>query len=219
MKLNQLGAINALFIPFVVVTLLFFGATAFGAVAFIGRQDYKNNVDQKIAAAVEVAKKETASAKDNEFKEQEKHPLKPYTTPATFGSVSTQVPKTWSIYSSESGKGTTPISAYFHPNYVPAIDGGVSLALRLEILENSYSEELQQFDSAARAGTVKVSPYAAQKVPSVVGARIDGEIGPKKKGSIVLLPLRDKTIKIWTEADQFQKDFNESVLPNLTFTP
>ncbi len=171
--LNQLGAINALFIPFVLVTLLFFGASIFGAIAFVGRQDYKNNVDKKIAAAVEVAKQETASAKDNEFKEEEKKPFKTYTTPATFGAVSTQVPKTWSIYSSESTKASAPISAYFHPDYVPGLDGTVSLALRIEIVNSKYSDELQQFETTVKGGAVKVTPYSSPKVPGTVGARID----------------------------------------------
>jgi len=46
-----------------------------------------------------------------------------------------------------------------------------------------------------------------------------GQIINGKKGSMVMFPLRDKTLKVWTEADQFVGDFNNSVLPNLTFVP
>jgi len=43
---------------------------------------------------------------------------------------------------------------------------------------------------------------------------------PKVQGSMVLVPLRDKTLKIWTEADEtYLKDFNENILPNYTFEP
>jgi hypothetical protein len=217
--LNQRGDMNVLLIPFILMTLFFLGASGFALWAFTSREDYKNNSDQKVAAAVEVAKQETATAKDNEFVEKEKYPLKPYVGPATFGSVSIQYPKTWSAYVNESGSGNTPLNGYFHPNFVPGTDSGTGFALRIEVSEASYPDELRRFDGAARSGMVRVNPYAAPKVPGVVGARVDGEIISKKKGSMVLLPLRDKTLKVWTEADQFQKEYNEIILASLTFTP
>jgi hypothetical protein len=36
---------------------------------------------------------------------------------------------------------------------------------------------------------------------------------------MVILPLRDKTLEISTEAAQYQPDFNTYVLPNVTFNP
>lgn len=216
-KLNQQG-FNTLIFPLLLFMILFFGAAGFGLWAFMERQDYKDNVEPKIAAAVEVAKQQTAAAKDQEFAEKEKSPLKPYSGPATFGSISIMYPKTWSAFVSETGKGNTPINGYFHPNFVPALDSGTGFALRIELVELSYAQELKKFDGAVKAGTVRVSPYAS-KVGGVVGARVDGEIVTKKKGSMVLLPLRDKTLRVWTEAEEFKKDFNDIILNSLTFTP
>jgi len=34
-----------------------------------------------------------------------------------------------------------------------------------------------------------------------------------------VLPMRDKTIEIWSENAAALEDFNATVLPNLTFTP
>lgn len=220
-KLDQLG-FNTLVVPLVLMTIFFLGASGFAFWAFNERNDYKNNSDQKAAAAVEVAVERAKSAKDNEFAEKEKFPLQPYVGPATFGTVAVQYPKTWSAYVNESGKGSVPLSGYFHPNYVPGVDSGVGFALRIEVTEAAYAQELRKFDNQVRQGLVKVSPYVAPKVPGVAGARVDGEIVSdtnKKKGSMILLPLRDKTIKVWTEAESFQKDFNEIILPSLTFTP
>jgi hypothetical protein len=86
-------------------------------------------------------------------------------------------------------------------------------------VQTTYAQVLKQFDSAVRAGTVRVSPYSAPKVQGIVGARLDGEVIQKKKGSMIMLPLRDKTLKVWTEAEHFIPDFNNIILPNLTFIP
>jgi hypothetical protein len=38
-------------------------------------------------------------------------------------------------------------------------------------------------------------------------------------GTMVLLPMRDKTLEIWTEAPAYLADFNTYILPNITFSP
>lgn len=217
-KLGEAG-FNALVVPLVLMTIFFLGVSGFAFWAYGERADYKNNVDQKVEAAVEVAVERAKSDKDNEFAEREKQPVKPYTGPATFGTVAVQYPKTWSAHVNESGKGSIPLNGYFHPNFVPGTESGIGYALRIEVVESAYSQELKKYDGQVKQGTVKVSPYFAPKVPATQGARVDGEIAQKKKGSMILLPLRDKTLKVWTEAESFTKDFNEIILPSLTFTP
>jgi len=219
--IDQDGSSSILLFALVFSILLLFGAIGFGIWAFIGVQDYKSNMDEKVAVAVEVAKKEISTSKDNELAEREKSPLKRYSGPSTYGSVGVSYPKTWSAYIDESGTGdsASPLNGYFHPNFVPGIQESSSYALRLQVVANSYSEELKQFDSLVSEGKVKISAYSAPKVAGVVGVRIDGQIINEKKGSMVMFPLRDKTLKIWVEADQFVGDFNNSVLPNLTFIP
>lgn len=207
------------FFLFLITLVLFFGAAGFGGWAFLSRQDYKNNADQKVAEAVQVASEEVSAAKDAEFVEREKNPLTSYNGPAAFGSVAIQYPKTWSAYVEEAGDGNTPLNGYLHPNFVPGTRTGVAYALRIQVVETDYSEELKKFDSAVKQGKVKVSPYTAKAVPGSKGARVEGEIDNEIQGSMVLLPLRDKTLKIWTEAEQFKKDLNEIILSSLGFTP
>lgn len=86
--------------------VLFLGSTVFAFWAFVGRQDYKNNVDEKIADASAIAVQEAETAKDAEFVEKEKSPLRTYKGPATYGSVSFDYPKTWSVYAEEGTSGT-----------------------------------------------------------------------------------------------------------------
>ena len=103
---------------------------------------------------------------------------------------------------------------------MPSIDGtSASFALRLNVVNKSYEQELKSYDSLVKAGKVKVTAFRAAKVPQALGVRIDGQIESKKTGSRILLPLRDKTIEIWTESDQYKADFDTYVVPSISYTP
>jgi hypothetical protein len=210
---------NMLIIPLVIVTLLFFGSAGFAFWAYGGMKDYKNNADQKIAKAVEVAKQQTSDEKDKEFTEKEKNPFKKYEGPSSFGSVSVTYPKTWAAYVAESGSGGTPVDGYLYPDFVPATNSGKQFALRVQVVDRTYDQEMKQFDSKAKSGKVKVSPFKVDKVPNVLGARVEGEVNTGQQDVMVIFPIRDKTLKVWTESSQFVGDFNNIILPNLTFVP
>ncbi len=211
---------NKLLIPLVLVVVLFVVAASFAVWAFMGREDYKTNSDQKVAAAVEVAKEQTSTAKDKEFVEQEKNPLKEYRGPAAFGTVSIQYPKTWSAYVTEADNSSgTPVDGYFHPGFVPGIQSETDFALRVKVVSRQYADEMKQFESKAKQGKVTVSPYTAPKVAGVLGSRVEGEINTGQQDIMVLIPLRDKTLEISTESPQYKSDFDSIILANLTFIP
>jgi hypothetical protein len=217
-RLNQRGHLNGLLIPLILSVLLFVGAASFGLWAYSSRQDYKNNADKKIEAAVVVAEENNSTKKDNEFAEKEKLPLRTYSGPAAFGSLVLQYPKTWSAYVSERANNATPIDAYFHPGFVPAPDGNnTTYALRTQVVNTSYSEALKAYDSNVKTGKIKATPYNPAKNPSVTGTRLDGEITTGKQGAMIIVPLRDKTLKIWTESNDYINDFNTNILPNYSF--
>ena len=218
--LNEKGASTGLLISLVFVTLLFLGAVGAAVWAYGGRQDYKNNADQKIQAAVDKALKAEDSKKDAQFAEDSKKPLKPYSGPTAFGSIKLNYPKTWSAYVIENDTGNPNLDGYFYPDVVPGVnDLANAYALRMQVVGQSYSTLLGQYDSFVKAKTVTVTPYSLPSVKGIVGVRIDGAITSSKNGSMILLPLRDKTLKVWTEASQFTNDFNNNILPNLSFSP
>lgn len=213
--------LNVLLIPLIVAIIFLLGSLGFGAWAFAGMQDYKTNVQPKIDQAVAIAVQETSTAKDKEFVEKEKIPTKTYTAGQTAGNLVITYPKTWSGYVDESDKGNTIVSGYFHPAFVPAADSGTDFALRIEVISQSYDQVVKQFDAKVKNGKVKVSAYKAPKMgEGQVGVRVDGEINTGQQASMVIFPLRDKTIKVSTESAQtFLGDFNDIVLANLTFVP
>lgn len=208
----------ALIIPLVLFILLFIAASSFGFWAYAERNDYKDNVDQKVAAAVEQAVQEAEAAKEEEFLEREKRPYRQYRGPGAFGAIVIQYPKTWSAFVSETS-GREPVDGYFHPGFVPDQKSGVGFALRLEVIEQPYDQILGDYESEAEKGEVTISPYSPPKVPSVLGVRINGMVEKDHQGSTVLFPLRDKTIRLTTLSPQFVGDFNNHILPNFEFTP
>lgn len=210
---------NVLLIPVVLLTIFLLGALGFGLWAYGSRQDYKDNVDEKIGTAVEIAKKETATEKDNEFIEREKRPLKDYSGPDAYGSINIKYPKTWSAYVVEGTNASTPLDGYFHPNYVPGEKSGASYALRVQVVGKTFDQQVRQFDGNVRAGKTKAKPYKPANVDNVVGLRLEGQLENQQQGTMILLQLRDKTIKIWTEGDQYKKDFTDNILANLKFVP
>lgn len=216
-KHNQDGAVNVLLIPLILASLFLMGALAFGFWAFGERQDYKNNSDEKVAAAVAVAKQQEGIVKDKQYAEAAKLPLKTYNGPEQSGSIALQYPKTWSAYVVAGSNGDASLDGYFNPDVVPSTDDENStFALRLQVVDNPYSDELQDYQGNEE---VTIAPYALPKLPKVIGVRISGQIEENKKGSMVVLPVRDKTLKIFTESESYLNDFDNNILANLTFSP
>jgi hypothetical protein len=219
-KHNQDGAVSGVAISLVLTILLLIGAIGFGVWAFGGRQDYKNNVDSKISAAVSVAKQKQVADDNVRFAEEAKNPLKLYNGPAAYGSLAIAFPKTWSGYVDDTGTGSALVDGYFTPGVVPSATNPNSVfALRVQVLNQAYAQVLQSFSGQQKAGKLTVSAYALPKLPNVVGVLVSGQLSSQKTVTMVVLPLRSTTLEISTEGTQYLEDFNKNILPNFSFSP
>lgn len=214
------SAKSALAIVILVLGLVASGI--FGAWAYQERQNATNNLDKIVKEEVAKAEAAQAAKLKAEFDEKEKSPTKTYQGPPTYGTISFTYPKTWSAYIDESNS-STPINGYFHPNQVPGISNNAVYALRLELLSAPYASVLQQYDSQIRAGQLKAVAYVPPQMAGVAnvqpGVRLDGEISSNQNGSMVILKIRDKTLKLSTLSNDYKADFSNIVLANLKFTP
>lgn len=222
---NQNGSTSVVIA--ILSSVLLVGAVAFAVWAFMGRQDYKNNVQQKINAAVTAAQSAQSKADQQKFDEEAKNPNKTYQGSSTYGSISFNYPKTWSAYVDETNS-SQPLNAYFYPTQVPGIQSTTAFALRAQLLSQSYTSILQQFTSQIKQGTVKASAYVPPKMVGKsniqTGSRLDGAInrdsaGAVQQGSLVVIQVRDKVLEISTQSNNFLPDFNNTVLASLTFVP
>jgi hypothetical protein len=220
LRVDQRGALNLLVIPLIMLFLFFIGAIGFGFWAYSGKQDYKNNVDQKVAAAAVVVQKNTQDVDAKQYAEEAKKPFDTYIGPAAFGNVTLKYPKTWSAYIIENPTGGTPVDGYLHPGFVPSISSNTNaFALRVQVTQQSYDSVLSQYSSLVDAKKLTVAPYSLPKVPSIVGSRVEGQLTSSKQGTMIILPLRNMTLKIWTESNAFKADLDNNILPNFTFQP
>jgi hypothetical protein len=201
----------------ILMTILFVCSLGFGVWAYMGMQENQSNLDAKIEKASAAAVKEAEAAKDAAFAEEEKDPYRTYTGTSTYGSLTYDFPKTWSVYQVEKTSGTV-LDYYGHPFIVKGTGKENSFAFRVQVVETSYDKELAKFDAQIKKGTVTASAFRLARVPDQLGSRLTGEIITEKQGVLVLLPLRDKTIKIWTESTDYVGDFDQ-VLETVSFNP
>jgi len=222
MNNNQTGVINKLAVPLIFVTICLLIAVVFGIWAFSGQQSYKNNTNKKIAVAVSMAQQQQKTADETSNAAAQEN-LLPYHGPPVYGSLSLLYPKNWSAYvitASADDNSSTPINGYFQPGILPDVSNSANVfALRVQILQQTYDQVVTQYQSLAQGGTVTVNAYSLPKVPNDVGIRVDGAIEQNIQGSMVILPLRETTLEIWTESTAEESDFNNIILPNVSFSP
>lgn len=210
----------------VVLSLSAIGLLVFALWAYSSRQDFKNNVDQKVAVAVEGAKKQQTEEDNKRFAEELKNPLKTYTGPSDYGSVSVQYPKTWSSYLANNGLSSGAIlDVYFHPDIIPPVSANnnnrSAIALNVQVLNQSYSQAISTLKQRSEQSQTKIiaEPYALPKMPNQSGILFRGQLTNNLNGLAIFIPLRDKTIRISTDTDQWLADFNNYILPNFSFEP
>lgn len=191
----------------------------FGLWAFASMMDYKGNSDKKSSEAVEKALAIQKSTLEANFEQEAKSPYTVYKTGLEFGSLTFSYPKSWSMYvESSSSNSNSTLDGYAHPGYVPSVSGDTAFALRFQITSRQYSDELKAFDGQIKNSKVTVAPFRPDKVQSVLGSKITGNIESTKNGVLYILPLRDKTIKIWTESTSYSGDL-DTLITSLSYIP
>jgi hypothetical protein len=200
------------------VVVLFVGTLVFALGKNSEVRDYRNNMDQKVAAKVAEESKLIAEQKQAEFDEKEKAPYTFWQSPTQYGSIKVGFPKTWSYYLSldqEAGS-RDPIDLYAHPDYVPEISKDERYALRLSLSSDDYNKVLDEYrrkseKEGLQIGTVQVS--------NVSGIKVRGNLEKEVSGTMVVFPIRDKVLRVWTESQDYESDFDNIVLKNLSFIP
>lgn len=210
---SERGEVNPLLLVSVVLTILVLGLGSFSIWAYVNYNDQKDNVDQKISAAVATAKKQQSDVDAAKFAEQEKQPNRKFTGPSDLGSVELSYPKTWSVYVDKDGSNSN-YEAYFAAGVVPPISGKTPYALRVTVERKAYEDVIQGYQSKVKKGELKSSSITLQ---GQTGTRLDGTFSEEVKGSMVLFKVRDKTLEVYTQSDTFMSDYEKIILPSLSF--
>ncbi|MDQ5963761.1 MAG: hypothetical protein QG629_844 [Patescibacteria group bacterium] len=216
---RERGAAAGVILGFVSLGGLLLVFVALSAWAISERTTYKSKSDELVAAAVEKNTTEVTAKLEKDFADKEKSPYRTFVGPEEYGSIRIGYPKTWSVYT-ESGGSSQSLDLYMDPGVVRGSGGNDAVyALRTQVTSQSYADVLQQFTSGASNGATKVAPYKLPSNEKIIGSRIEGVLENQKKGTMIVLPLRDRAIKIWTETDAGKADFDTVILKNLTLVP
>ena len=182
--------------------------------AFINYMDQKNNVDAKVSTAVTEAEKKLGDKLEADFIERDKQPLKSFTGPSDYGTLSFKHPKTWSVYVSNDGTKGSGYEAFFNPGAVPSLDAASSrYALRVAIVNEQYEDTIAEYESLVKKGELKSSTVKAN---GENGTRLDGNFSRDIRGAAVIFKIRDKSVIVQTDADTFKSDF-EALVQTITF--
>lgn len=183
--------------------------------SFSQYRTYKSDADKLIAEAVDTAKAEQAAELESNFQTERDRLYNTYAIDPVLGNVTLQYPRDWSFYLEQSTTtGRTRIDAIFHPTVVAKADPG-TYGLRLQLLQQLYSDVVEDYQRAIDRDELTATPV---KSNGVDGLRLDGQIDTDHTGSLVILPIRDKTLVISTEANDYLSVFNEAI-STLVFTP
>jgi hypothetical protein len=211
---DQRGEVNPLLLISIVLTILVLGLGSFSIWAYVNYTDQKNNVDQKISAAVADAKRQQGNDDEAKFAEREKQPTRQFVGPDDLGRVQVNYPKTWSVYVDKDGSGNNNYEAYFAAGVVPPITGKTPYALRITVENKTYDEVIKAYQETVKKGDLKSSPVTLQ---GQTGTRLDGNFSKTVSGSMVLFKVRDKTLEVYTQSPTFQPDYDNIILPSLIF--
>jgi hypothetical protein len=222
-KHNQDGAVTAIGISLVLAIILLIAVTVFGVWAFGSRQDYKNNVDAKVAVATKIAQQQAATAETVQLAQAEKRPFNVYRGPEQYGSIVVTYPRTWSGYVDDTNTASsTPVNGFFAPGVVPSLSNAASIfSLQVQVLNQSYAQTVQSLSSVGKKNAVTSSAYSLPKLPNIVGVKLVGPLnsGQTANVTMVVLPVRADTIEISTVGNTYLDDFNNVILKNFSFSP
>ena len=218
---DQRGSANPLLIATILLSILLVVAASGFVWAYMGMLDWQNNGQTKIDQAVTTAKEEQQAEDQKHFDEEEKKPNRSYQGPSDMGSVRFNYPKTWAGYIAKSDN--SGLEVYFNPLLVPTIKGGVTpYALRVLVSNTSYSDVLDDYQGIVEEGIATARTIIIGKTDDFAGyegVRVDGQLSDTINGSVVIFKVRDKTLRIFCDSQDYISDFDNTILTSLRFEP
>jgi len=215
-RLDQRGIANALTIPLIGLGILVVILLVVLVYSLSQLSTARSQREEYAQTEVKEARDAIRAELQKEFDVKEKLPFLDYEGPDLLGGIKFQYPKTWSAAVEQSENSSIQLDGYFHPGVIRTDnEQGRSYALRLQLINSPYSQEVRRYQNSIKNGELK---SRAVTFVQTEGVRLDGQLETVDKGSMVILPLRDKTLKIWTESPDFLADYNK-ILETFTFNP
>lgn len=206
-------------IPIILAVVMLLVAIVFGALCIMYIQKYnkaQTNVNQERRDAATIAKQEQKQVDEKEFAERQKQPFRTYQAPAVLGAIKAEFPRDWNVYAIEDEKASDQLDIYMYPGIVRAPQSSTEpYAFRIRLSKQLYTQSLNKFQADIKNGTITASSVT---VSGITGTKLVGEIQRNRSGVLILLPVRDKTLSLWTESNNYVNDFN-GIIQRMSISP
>lgn len=211
---HEYGAINGAIFAIVALSVLVIVFGSFGIWSYMNYMDQKKDVDQKIDTASAAAVLKNSQNLEAKFEAREKEPMRQFSGPSDYGSLTFDYPKTWSAYQATdiSNGGGVTYAAYLNPVVVPPVtntintkNDSIKFAIRISIEQTTYDQSVDSYQSLIKKGALQSSVYSDGVH---TGTKIVGNFSDSIYGTAVLIKMRDRTLTIRTDGDVFQNDYD-----------
>ena len=206
---HESGAVNGWVVTAIAFIFLFLAAAGLAVWALMEYGGLKSTFDNQVNLKSAEAAKKQSDEDEKKFAEREKQPYTQFASPDEFGRVTFHYPKTWSVYEDDTGKnGRSDYKAYLNPGVVPPVNGNNRYAVRVEVLNQNIDQITKQYQALVEKGTLKVTN---KEVNGNAALQYEGAFTDKLRGLVTLMKVRDKTIRISTDAESFKPDYDEII--------
>lgn len=198
----------------VVIGLLIITSVVLGVRAFIN-----NGILEKyFADGKEKGKQEQLEADRKKIKDIAENPYRSYTAPDRSGAFVITFPKNWNIAVTPGNSSNGELTGLLNPDSVDMKTD--KYAMRFNLQPVKFAETQKKYDKIVQDSKGKVKSEEII-VSDIHGFRYKGRINKKddKDKTIIILPVRDKTLTLLTDNNEvFESDFN-TILANSKIYP
>jgi hypothetical protein len=189
--------------------LLGVGAAGFAllAVVFYSQSaSSKSELKATKAQAYTSGKADQKAADDTLQRQLSESPFNTYTAPRAAGSFVINYPKGWSAKVDECENCGTPVDLYVSPALVRSVSGQYRpAAVHVQLVSRASADLLNGYADALSQKKLRQS---ATTVSGIAAIRLDGQFD-RFAGSLVAVPVRDKTLLFWNEDTARLAEYNE----------
>lgn len=164
---------------------------------------------------METGKKEQKETDTATFNKELTSSTRTYVAPVINGSFEISYPKAWSL--SVDTSSSTPVAGLINPSFVTV--QAPEQALRFTLIDTPYASTKKRYDDSTKTYKAKATEVT---VSGIKGVQYVGNINDKSKtavGTVVILPLRDKTMLLQTDNNKVYGDTYKQMLDTAKFIP
>ncbi|HET7630220.1 MAG TPA: hypothetical protein VFK03_02490, partial [Candidatus Saccharimonadales bacterium] len=89
-------------------------------------------------------------------------------------------------------------------------------ALQVEVKDQPYQQSLDDLSGSLEDGTLKAAPYETN---GYKGMRFSGQLDEGHQGVIVMFKIRNQTLVLTVNSNDYVKELDHTILKSLKFNP